>query len=77
MALLRDRSRVVVLLSAFTPGLYAVAATLAGGGLLIALGEGKDSYGLLWATLLIVWALTVPHMVATSRFDVKSLKGKN
>ena len=36
MALLRDRSRVVVLLSAFTPGLYAVAATLAGGGLLIA-----------------------------------------
>ena len=77
MALLRDRSRVVVLLSAFTPGLYAVAATLAGGGLLIVLGEGKDSYGLLWATLLIVWALTVPHMIATSRLDLKSIQTKS
>ena len=54
-------------------GLYAVVATLVLAGILLMAGANKESNGLLWTTLLIVWALTVPHMVATSRFDVNSL----
>jgi Brp/Blh family beta-carotene 15,15'-monooxygenase len=59
--------------SAVFPGLYAVA-----GSLLIAFGlmhfwPEKFSSSLLWSTLLIIWSLTVPHMITTARFDLKAL----
>jgi len=59
---------------AITPGLYAVAGTL-----LIAIGlmlfdRHHFSSGLLWSTLVIVWALTVPHMISTARFDLRAIE---
>lgn len=78
MRSLENQSKVGALLAAITPGLYAVFATLALAGILLVSGTNRETNrvpnGLLWTTLLIVWALTVPHMVATSRFDVKSLR---
>jgi len=32
------------------------------------------STGLLWPMLVIIWALTVPHMLVTARFDLTDLK---
>jgi beta-carotene 15,15'-dioxygenase len=77
MSLLENRSRGAALMAAITPGLYAVIGTLVLAGILLTTGANKESNGLLWTTLLIVWALTVPHMVATSRFDVNSLTTKS
>ena len=58
---------------AIAPGLYAVAGTAAmGTGLMLTL-PGRFGSGMLWSTLVVVWALTVPHMLATARFDLKAL----
>ncbi len=76
MKTLENQSKVGALVAAITPGLYAVVATMVLAGILLMAGANKESNGLLWTTLLIVWALTVPHMVATSRFDVNSLTTK-
>ncbi len=65
---------------AVRPGLYAIAATLLLGGALMLFAPGRFSSGnsgasgLFWATLVIVWALTVPHMVSTARFDFRALR---
>jgi Brp/Blh family beta-carotene 15,15'-monooxygenase len=59
--------------AAIVPGLYAVAGTVAVGlGLMLAL-PGRFGSGMLWSTLVVVWSLTVPHMIATARFDLKAL----
>jgi len=61
-------------LSAVTPGLYAVI-----GSIFIALGlmvfrpEYFDT-GLLWTVLVIIWALTIPHMLTTAKFDLQLFK---
>jgi len=31
------------------------------------------SSSLLWSLLVVVWALTVPHMMATAKLDLKAL----
>jgi len=65
---------------AVQPGLYAIAATLLLGGALMLFAPARFSYGatgasgLFWTTLVIVWALTVPHMISTARFDLRALK---
>lgn len=59
---------------AIYPGLYAVAGTIALAVILMATNPDEISSTLLWSTLLIIWALTVPHMMTTSRFDLKALK---
>ena len=64
------------ILGAITPGLYAVVGTLFISGLLMFVKPEKFSSSLLWSTLLVVWALTVPHMIVTARFDLKALKVK-
>ena len=61
---------------AIYPGLYAVVGTLVLALAIMTLLPGKFSSSLLWSTLVIVWALTVPHMMVTSQFDVKALKNK-
>ena len=61
-------------LSAVIPGLYAVI-----GSIFIALGlmvfrpEYFDT-GLLWTVLVIIWALTIPHMLTTAKFDLQLFK---
>ena len=61
-------------LSAVIPGLYAVI-----GSIFIALGlmvfrpEYFDT-GLLWTVLVIIWALTIPHMLTTAKFDLQLWK---
>ena len=60
--------------SAFKAGLPALLGTL-----LIAVGiaifsKSGFSSTLLWSLLVVIWALTVPHMITTARFDIRSLK---
>jgi Brp/Blh family beta-carotene 15,15'-monooxygenase len=63
--------------AAVIPGLYAIAGTLAIAVILMVQSPGKFSSSLLWSTLVIIWALTVPHMATTARFDFKALGSKN
>jgi hypothetical protein len=57
---------------AVAPGLPALFGALFAA---VAIGALTDfeSDSLLWTMLAIVWALTVPHMAATSRLDRGSL----
>jgi hypothetical protein len=62
--------------AAVIPGLYAIA-----GSFVLALGlmitsPDKFSSSMLWSTLVIIWALTVPHMATTARFDISAFKKK-
>ncbi|MBC7464309.1 MAG: beta-carotene 15,15'-dioxygenase, Brp/Blh family [Actinobacteria bacterium] len=59
---------------AITPGLYAVAGTaLLASGLTLVTKEISSS-GFLWSTLVIIWGLTVPHMLTTSSFDFQAIR---
>ena len=60
--------------AAVYPGLYAVAGTIGLAVILMAASPDEISSTLLWSTLLVIWALTVPHMATTSRFDLRALK---
>jgi hypothetical protein len=53
---------------AIAPGLPALISAIVAA---VAIGAFTDFEGdsLLWTMLAIVWALTVPHMAATSRLD--------
>jgi Brp/Blh family beta-carotene 15,15'-monooxygenase len=62
------------ILRAVFPGLYALVGTLLIGAGLMIFAPDRFGSGLLWSTLVVVWALTVPHMMATARFDWKALK---
>ena len=62
--------------AAIFPGLYAVAGTLALGLGLMIVDPHNFGSGLLWSSLVIVWALTVPHMVTTARFDWRAIRSK-
>lgn len=64
----------LALKGAITPGLYAVAGTAAIAAGLMLLDRHHFSSGLLWSTLVVVWALTVPHMLSTARFDLRAVK---
>ena len=58
---------------AVMPGLYAVAGTLIIAAIAMVQFPNQFSSSLLWSTLVIVWALTVPHMMTTARFDLQAL----
>ena len=60
--------------AAVYPGLYAVAGTIGLAVILMVTDPDEISSTLLWSTLLVIWALTVPHMATTSRFDLRALK---
>jgi Brp/Blh family beta-carotene 15,15'-monooxygenase len=60
--------------SAVIPGLYAVFGTiLLAVGLMVFRPEYFDT-GLLWTILVIIWALTIPHMLTTAKFDLQLFK---
>lgn len=60
-------------MKAVIPGLPALVATMAVAlGITIAGGwDVSESY--LWLALVVVWALTVPHMALTARLDARAL----
>jgi Brp/Blh family beta-carotene 15,15'-monooxygenase len=60
--------------AAVIPGLYAIAGTFLLAIALIIFDPDKFSSSVLWSTLVIIWALTVPHMATTSRFDLAALR---
>ena len=60
-------------LSAIWPGVPALVGTFVVAGIVIAFRGGSVSDQFLWITLVIVWALTVPHMAVTARLDRKDL----
>jgi Brp/Blh family beta-carotene 15,15'-monooxygenase len=60
-------------LAVVIPGLPALFGALLV-ALVIALIDGKNIDGsYLWYLLVVVWALTVPHMIVTSKIDQKAL----
>jgi len=62
-------------IAAVVPGLYAVGGSFALAAALMIASPQKFSSSLLWSVLVIIWALTVPHMLSTARLDRASLKG--
>lgn len=73
-ALASSGKGLLALKGAITPGLYAVAGTAAIATGLMLWDRHHFSSGLLWSTLVVVWALTVPHMLSTARFDLRAVK---
>ena len=66
--------------SAIIPGLPALVGTGVVAGVLALINHHFDHHGvnspLLWSLLVIVWALTVPHMLVTSSLDMKALTAR-
>jgi Brp/Blh family beta-carotene 15,15'-monooxygenase len=60
--------------AAVIPGLYAIAGTFVLAIALMVASPDKFSSSILWSTLVIIWALTVPHMATTARFDFAAFK---
>ena len=61
------------LIKAITPGLPALVGTVVVGILLEVFNKSGLSSSLLWSLLVVVWALTVPHMMATAKLDLEAL----
>ena len=59
-------------LAAVVPGLPALFGTVAVAGVIAVTDSNLDA-SYLWYLLVVVWALTVPHMAVTSKIDQKSL----
>jgi Brp/Blh family beta-carotene 15,15'-monooxygenase len=58
--------------SAVLPGIPALIATFGLAGLLAG-SDAKFSDDFFWMALVVVWALTVPHMMVTARLDRAAL----
>ena len=62
--------------TAFAAGLPALGITIAG-ALFLGWSRGfQFGQDFLWYLLVVVWALTVPHMALTAKLDVKALANK-
>ena len=61
-------------LQAVIPGLPALVGTFIVSLALAALSPERLSDELLWLSLVVVWALTVPHMMVTARLDKAAFK---
>ena len=61
-------------LAAVIPGLPALVGTLLLAVIFVLLWRENFADRYLWNLLVIVWALTVPHMLATARIDLRALK---
>ena len=60
-------------MAAVVPGLPALIGTVIVALLIALLDTTNIDASYLWYLLVVVWALTVPHMMVTSRIDQKSL----
>jgi len=63
-----------VFFTAVIPGLYAIAGIFLLGIFFVAKGTTDVSRDFLWIILVIIWALTVPHMATTAKFDLRTFK---
>jgi len=63
-----------VFFTAVIPGLYAIAGIFLLGIFFVARGTTDISSDFLWIILVIIWALTVPHMATTAKFDLRAFK---
>jgi Brp/Blh family beta-carotene 15,15'-monooxygenase len=61
-------------IAAIWPGIPALVGTFVVAAAIIAARGGSISDQFLWITLVVVWALTVPHMAVTARLDRKALQ---
>lgn len=59
--------------AAVLPGIPALLGTLVVAAGLLIFGDDNFSDGFLWYLLVVIWALTVPHMAVTARLDRKAL----
>lgn len=59
--------------AAVIPGLPALVGTMVVAGALTLVGGWDLNSDYLWIALVIVWALTVPHMALTARIDYRAL----
>ncbi len=60
--------------AAVIPGLYAILGIFLLGIYFVAKGTSDVSRDFLWVILVIIWALTVPHMATTAKFDLRAFK---
>jgi Brp/Blh family beta-carotene 15,15'-monooxygenase len=60
--------------AAVIPGLYAILGIFLLGIFFVARGTTEVSSDFLWIILVIIWALTVPHMATTAKFDLHAFK---
>jgi Brp/Blh family beta-carotene 15,15'-monooxygenase len=60
--------------AAVIPGLYAIFGIFILGIIFVARGTTDVSSDFLWIILVIIWALTVPHMATTAKFDLRAFK---
>ncbi len=63
-----------VFFTAVIPGLYAILGIFILGIYFVAKGTSDVSRDFLWVILVIIWALTVPHMATTAKFDLRAFK---
>ena len=61
---------------AIKPGLPALLGTVVVGLGLSVFNQNALTTSFLWSLLVVVWALTVPHMIATATLDSKALTTK-
>jgi hypothetical protein len=62
------------LLSAVIPGIPALIGTLIVAAGLVLFGENNFTDDFLWLLLVVIWALTVPHMMVTAKLDRGALR---
>ena len=60
--------------AAVIPGLYAILGIFLLGIFFVARGTTELSSDFLWVILVMIWALTVPHMATTAKFDLRAFK---
>ena len=60
--------------AAVIPGLYAIIGVFLLGIFFVERGTTELSSDFLWIILVIIWALTVPHMATTAKFDLRAFK---
>jgi len=70
----REGNSARAFLQAVIPGLPALVGTFIVSLALAALSPERLSDELLWLSLVVVWALTVPHMMVTARLDKAAFK---
>jgi Brp/Blh family beta-carotene 15,15'-monooxygenase len=70
----REGNSAKAFLQAILPGLPALVGTFIVSLALAAFSPERLSDELLWLSLVVVWALTVPHMIVTARLDKAAFK---
>jgi Brp/Blh family beta-carotene 15,15'-monooxygenase len=74
MAKVSTEKPLAIFFTAVIPGLYAILGIFVIGIIFVARGTTEVSRDFLWVILVIIWALTVPHMATTAKFDLRAFK---